>query len=176
MQKFGSIFDKILNAFMAFCVVAMSLSVFSNVVSRYFLDSSIVWANELSRFFFVWLVFLGAIGALKDNEHMAVDILVKRLPKLARKTALIVIYLIMLVLLYFIFDGSITITQLSINSPAPATGIPFAFINGMGLILSVGMFIIILSRLVGVLFKGQDPDQYLLAKSEVDELIGEERK
>lgn len=73
-----------------------------------------------------------------------------------------------------IFDGSIKITQLSINSPAPATGIPFSFMNGMGIILSVGMAIIVITRLITVLFFKDDVDKYMLPKSEVEELVNAE--
>ena len=174
MKALTSFFDRSLKVITVICVVAMSLLVFSNVVSRYIFDSSIPWANEMSRFFFVWLVFFGAIEALKSNEHMAVDLLVRKLPKTARKI-LFVIDVIILFLLFMIFDGSIKITQLSITSPAPATGIPYAFTNGMGIVLSVGMAIIVITRLFNVLFRGDDSDKYMMPKSEVEELVnGEE--
>ncbi|MDS9472472.1 TRAP transporter small permease [Sporosarcina pasteurii] len=174
MKRFATYSDKLLKLFAVICVVAMSLLVFSNVVSRYIFDSSIPWANEMSRFFFVWLVFFGAIEALKSNEHMAVDLLVGKLPKVVRKISFVFINLVILFLLYMIFDGSIKITQLSINSPAPATGIPFSFMNGMGIILSVGMAIIVITRLITVLFFKDDVDKYMLPKSEVEELVNAE--
>ena len=174
MKALTSFFDKVLKLITVICVVAMSLLVFSNVVSRYIFDSSIPWANEMSRFFFVWLVFFGAIEALKSNEHMAVDLLVRKLPKTVRKILFVLIDVIILILLYMIFDGSIKITQMSITSPAPATGIPYAFTNGMGIILSVGMALIIITRLYSVLFRKVDADKYMIPKSEVEELVNEE--
>jgi len=152
----------------------MSILIFSNVVSRYIFDSSIVWANELARFFFVWLIFFGAIGALKENEHMGVDLLVRKFSEKGKKIAFVIINLIVLVLLYLVFDGSIKITQLSINSPAPATGISFSLMNGMGIVLSVGMAIIVIARLYSVLFLKDDVDQYMISKSEVEEFVGGE--
>ena len=175
MKALTSFLDRALKLITVICVVAMSLLVFSNVVSRYIFDSSIPWANEMSRFFFVWLVFFGAIEALKSNEHMAVDLLVRRFSKTVRKILFVIIDVIILFLLYMIFDGSIKITQLTITSPAPATGIPYAFTNGMGIVLSVGMAIIVITRLYTVLFLKVDADKYMIPKSEVDELVnGEE--
>ena len=86
MKALTSFFDKVLKLITVTCVVAMSLLVFSNVVSRYIFDSSIPWANEMSRFFFVWLVFFGAIEALKSNEHMAVDLVGQEITKNSQKS------------------------------------------------------------------------------------------
>ncbi|MEH7384608.1 TRAP transporter small permease [Bacillus sp. JJ1521] len=176
MQKLESLLNRILKIFMAVCVASMSILIFSNVVSRYVFDSSITWANELSRFFFVWLIFLGAIKALKENEHMGVDLLIRRFPKSARKVSFLFTNLIVLVLLYLIFDGSIIITQLSVNSPAPATGIPFALINGMGIVVSIGMAIIVIVRLIRVIFFKDDVDQYIFPKHELEEIDGGEER
>lgn len=61
--------------------VAMVLVVFANVIGRYYLDTSLAWSEEVSRFMLVWLVFLGAVLAYEKDEHLGLDILVKRLPR-----------------------------------------------------------------------------------------------
>jgi len=38
---------------------ALILMVFSQVVLRFLFDSSLVWVEELGRFIFMWLMFLG---------------------------------------------------------------------------------------------------------------------
>ncbi|SDN71201.1 TRAP transporter small permease [Bacillus sp. OK048] len=168
MEKIGSLLNRLLNGFMVACLVGMCILIFSNVVSRYIFSSSITWANELSRFFFVWLIFFGAIGAFIKNEHMGVDMLVKRFSKKVKKTLYIITNLIILILLYNILDGSIKITQLSLDSPAPATEIPLAFMDGMGIVVSIGMAIIIFINLFKVFIKKDDIDQYILSANEMD--------
>lgn len=172
MQKIASLLNRLLNVFMVICLVAMCLLLFSNVIFRYIFESSITWANEISRFFFVWLVFFGAIGALIKNEHMGVDMLIKMFPKKVKKTLYAITNLIILVLLYNILDGSIKITQLSINSPAPASGIPFAFMDGMGVVVSIGMAIVVLVNLYKIFVKKDDIDQYVQTINEVDTIEG----
>src|SRR3546814_12273886 len=61
------------------CLAAMCLMVFGNVVLRHFFNSGVNIAEELSRFMFIWLTFLGAIVAMRDVEHLGVDVLVARL-------------------------------------------------------------------------------------------------
>ena len=49
--------------------------VFGNVVLRYAFNSGIAVSEELSRFFFVWLTFIGAIVAMRDGAHLGMDTL-----------------------------------------------------------------------------------------------------
>lgn len=59
--------------------VAMFIIVGTNVFSRYVLNNSLGWADELSRFIFIWLSFLGAVLAYADNEHIGLDFVIDRL-------------------------------------------------------------------------------------------------
>jgi TRAP-type C4-dicarboxylate transport system permease small subunit len=62
----------------------MGLMVLGNVILRYGFNSGLSISEEVSRFIFVWLTFLGSIIALKEGVHLGVDTLVRRLPKPAR--------------------------------------------------------------------------------------------
>jgi TRAP-type C4-dicarboxylate transport system permease small subunit len=83
-------------------IVAMMASmvalVFANVVARYFLNTSIVWAEELSQYLMVWIAFLGAGLALREGRHVSVDLLQDALGPAARRALR---WLIALVLLAF---------------------------------------------------------------------------
>lgn len=86
MQKVGKTFSTILNIAIALSLALMAILVFGNVVLRYAFNSGITWSEEMSRFLFVWMVFLGAIAALKDNMHLGMDIVINFLPKAAKKS------------------------------------------------------------------------------------------
>ena len=49
----------------------MVLLVFGNVVLRYGFNSGIVFSEEVSRFLFVWMVFLGSGLMLRDNGDIS---------------------------------------------------------------------------------------------------------
>ncbi|MFW6229097.1 MAG: TRAP transporter small permease, partial [Alkalispirochaeta sp.] len=51
-------------------VVAMFLVVGLNVFSRYVLNASLGWADELARFLFIYVSLLGAVLAYHYNEHV----------------------------------------------------------------------------------------------------------
>ena len=70
-------FEEILSGvFMVF----MFLATFTNVVARYFFGSPIQWAEEFSRYAFIWVVFLGAVVCTKQKRHIGIDSVVKALP------------------------------------------------------------------------------------------------
>jgi TRAP-type C4-dicarboxylate transport system permease small subunit len=61
-------------------MVLMFLATFANVLARYFLNSSIQWAEEFSRYAFIWIIFLGAVVCTKHKRHIGIDSVVKILP------------------------------------------------------------------------------------------------
>ena len=64
---------KAVEAVLAALLLGMVLMVFGNVVLRYVFNSGIVVSEELSRFCFVWLTFIGAIVAMRDGTHLGMD-------------------------------------------------------------------------------------------------------
>ena len=53
---------------------------FAQVISRYLLLAPLAWSEELARYCFVWIVFLGATLGLERGVHIGVDILTNLLP------------------------------------------------------------------------------------------------
>lgn len=61
-------------------MVLMSLCTFANVLARYVFNSPIQWAEEFSRYAFIWVIFMGAAVCTKRNRHIAIDSLMLVLP------------------------------------------------------------------------------------------------
>lgn len=62
---------------MASILGIMTIITFANVVSRYVLNTNILWALEVTVFLFAWLVILGASYALKKSAHLGVDVVIQ---------------------------------------------------------------------------------------------------
>lgn len=66
---------------------AIAVIVAAGVFFRYVLNDSLSWAEELSKFCMLWLVFVGSPIALRIGNHIAIEILPGALP--ARTAALL---------------------------------------------------------------------------------------
>ncbi|NCD26064.1 MAG: TRAP transporter small permease [Deltaproteobacteria bacterium] len=61
-----------------FSVAAMSVMlviIFAQVMTRYFFGYTPEWSEELARFLFVWVVFLGSALIMGESGHLAVQFL-----------------------------------------------------------------------------------------------------
>ncbi len=79
------------------CVVvpmtlAMIAVAFGQVVGRYFLNYAPAWCEEMARYLFVWVVFIGAPIAVREKGHMALTVVVDRLPRSVRWACHLSIY------------------------------------------------------------------------------------
>ncbi|PDV87829.1 ABC transporter permease [Rhizobium sp. H4] len=128
----------------ALLLAAMVVLVFGNVVLRYAFNQGITSSEELSRIFFVWLTFLGAVVAMREHAHLGVDSLITRLPKPVAKLAVLLGYGMMLAATWLMISGSWTQTLINLHVSAPATGISMGFFYGAGLAFGVPAFFILL--------------------------------
>src|SRR5512140_215785 len=96
MTRVVNAYFQVLRFFIAACLVVMVVLVFGNVVLRYAFNSGITVSEELSRWLFVWLTFVGAIVAMKDHAHLGMDSIVARLPAWGKKASFIVSNVLML--------------------------------------------------------------------------------
>ncbi|MGB6409222.1 MAG: TRAP transporter small permease, partial [Planococcus donghaensis] len=128
LKKISSFSNHFLNIAIALSLAAMSLSVLLNVILRYVFNSGLTWSEEVSRYFFVWLVFLGAVSALKDKMHLGVDLVVKALPQKMQKVVFVISNGIVLYILWLVVDGSWKMSVLNMNSTGPATGMPLSYL------------------------------------------------
>ena len=87
MNKFLNGYCRVLSVLIAIMLAVMVVLVFGNVVMRYGFNSGITLSEELSRWLFVWLTFLGAVIALNERGHLGTDTLVARLPVIGKKSA-----------------------------------------------------------------------------------------
>lgn len=158
MKAFAQLVGKAIEAFVVVILSAMSILVFLNVVLRYGFNSSINITEEVSRYMFVWLAFLGAVLAFSENQHVSVTILTSKLSPLARKILSIFTDFTMLFCCYLIVDGSWIQFNLNINNLAPISGLPQGITFLASTIAGVLISILIIARIIatfGVIAKGE---------------------
>jgi C4-dicarboxylate transporter DctQ subunit len=67
----------VLTAFASAFLVATVALTFTQVVLRFVFNNPQAWAEEVSRYLFVWIVFIGAAVAVAHDVHIRIDVFVK---------------------------------------------------------------------------------------------------
>src|SRR5256714_4549139 len=138
---------RLIERLIALLLAVMVVMVFGNVVLRYGFNSGIVVSEELSRWLFLWVTFLGAIVALKEGAHLGSDFLVSRLPVLGKKICLVVGHLLMLYATWLLVSGSLAQARINLHVEAPVTGASMAFVYGTGVVFAVFAMLLLLRDL-----------------------------
>jgi TRAP-type C4-dicarboxylate transport system permease small subunit len=161
---------KLLKILIALFLAIMVVLVFGNVVLRYAFNSGITVSEEVSRWLFVWLTFLGAIVAMREHGHLGVDTLVKRLPTWGKKACLVASQVLMLYATWLLLQGSWQQTLINWDVVAPASGLSTGLFYGVGIVFGVSAGLILLADLYRVVTgKATEAELVMVKESEEQE-------
>ncbi len=167
VQKFIDGFCKALNVVIAACLAVMVVLVFGNVVMRYGFNSGITLSEELSRWLFVWMTFMGAVIALRDHGHLGTDMLVGKLGPGGKKFCLGLSYVLMLFVCWLLFKGAYQQTMINLDSTSAVMEVSMAWIYAPGVVFAVLGGLILLTELLRLLTgRMRDEDLVMIQESE----------
>ena len=147
VQKIIDHYCKALSVLMAASLALMVVLVFTNVVLRYAFNSGITVSEELSRWLFVWLTFLGAIVALHEGAHLGTDTLVSRLSVRGKKVCLVLGHVLMLWICWLMFRGSLDQVKVNWGTTSAAMETSMAIFYSCGVVFAVSGAVILLNHL-----------------------------
>jgi len=168
MTRWIDRYCRLLEALIALALAVMVVLVFGNVVLRYAFSSGITVSEEVSRWLFVWLTFLGAIVALKEHSHLGTDMLVGRLPVLGKKACLVLGQALMLYICWLLFKGSLDQARINWDVAAPVTGASTAIFYASGVVFAVSAAVLI-ARELWLALSGQLSEAELVMVKESEE-------
>lgn len=128
---------RLLEAVIAVCLALMVVLVFGNVMLRYGFNSGITLSEELSRWLFVWMTFMGAIVALKEHGHLGTDMLVGRLGPTGKKVCLGLSQLLMLFVCGLLYQGSYQQAKVNYDSTSAVMEASMAWLYLPGILFAV---------------------------------------
>ncbi|MDQ3059934.1 MAG: TRAP transporter small permease [Pseudomonadota bacterium] len=147
LQKFINHYCRFLSVLMAAALAVMVVLVFTNVFLRYAFNSGIAVSEELSRWLFVWLTFMGAVVALNENGHLGTDAFVGKLPLWGKKVCLGLGHVLMLYIAWLIFQGTLEQVKINWTSTSAAMEVSMAIFYGCGLLFAVSAGVILLNQM-----------------------------
>lgn len=160
---------RLLAMLMVVALAAMVVMVFGNVVLRYGFNSGITLSEELSRWLFVWMTFMGAVVAINERGHLGTDTLIARLPVTGQKVCLGVSLLLMLFICWLIFSGALTQTRINWDSTSAVMETSMGYFYASGVVFAVLAAPVLLLNLLRLL-TGQMSDKELIGIRESDDM------
>ena len=139
LHKLNDLVFKLLELIVVVCLAAMVVMVFGNVVMRYAFNSGILISEEMSRYCFIWLTYIGAMIAMREGGHLGVDTLVKHLPLGGKKLCVFLSESLMLFCNVLFLWGTWKMHDLQVSNVSPVAGLSMIWIYGLGYVVSVVM-------------------------------------
>lgn len=152
-------------------LAVMVVLVFANAAGRYLLNAGIAASEEVARLAFVWLIFLGAILAVRERAHVGVDMMVRLLPRAGRRMCLLFCNLLILYALWLFAEGSWQQILVGLNSEMPVTGISLAAFAAAGFVSALAMALLFLIDLVRLALGRMSDEELVQVKEAADEEI-----
>ncbi len=146
---------------MVMCMAVMLIMVFGNVVLRIFFNTGIDLSEEVPRFAFVWMTFLGGIVGLHRRNHLGVDMVVHALPVFGRKVCWGISQAIMLICSLVIFYGTYLQHDILAGNASPVGQFSMIWVYGVSYLTGASIAVICAINLI----------RLFLGRVEEDELI-----
>lgn len=150
MNKFMDKLFKGIDYFTGILNGLMVLFVFLNVVLRTFFNSGLTWSEELARYLFVYVTYIGAISAMRANGHLGVDTLISRVKPKVQMAMYLVSQTMIAVLMCILISGAYKMVLQNTESRTAALGIPYSVLYFAGIITGISIAILAIANIVHV--------------------------
>lgn len=128
MKKVFNQLDGLVENIIFISTAGFVLVSFIQVISRYVLNSSLSWSEELCRYLFVLTVFLGSAVGLLHRKHVSVDLMEKIIPVKIKHYYILLIDIIVGVFSLFLGYVGLQMAMKSMTQPSPAMQIPLGYV------------------------------------------------
>jgi TRAP-type C4-dicarboxylate transport system permease small subunit len=168
LEKLIDGYCQLISYLIAALLAVMVVLVFGNVFMRYAFNSGFSISEELSRWLFVWLTFLGAVAALRSNAHLGTDMLVGKLGPRGKKICMGLSLVLMLYCLWLLFKGAYDQSVINWDTTSAVMEVSMSWFYASGMVFAVLSAPILLGDLWRLL-SGQIDDDHLLLMQESEE-------
>jgi len=168
LTKIIDAYCRLIGYVIAAALALMVVLVFGNVFMRYAFNSGLTVSEELSRWLFVWVTFLGAVIALRDNAHLGTDMLVGKFGPKGKRLFRGIALVLMLFCLWLIFRGTYDQFMVNKDSVSPVMEVSMGWFYAGGMVFSALGFPVLALDLFRLL-TGQIRDEDLMLIQESEE-------
>jgi len=129
LDKFLKGLRSVLMWFSIISMLIMLFVIFGQVITRYLFHYTPEWSEELARFLFVWVVFLGSALIMGESGHLAVQFLpIKFKGKPFGKFLEIVINISSYIFIGILFWQGLRMTRVMTFQLSPGMDLPMSYV------------------------------------------------
>ena len=137
--------------------VVMICVTLAQVIFRYVIAAPLPWSEEMARYCFVWIVFLGGAVGLARGIHLGVDLIVNLLPPRVQRGLDVLTSLLIGAFAATVIYASIPVLNMNMFQRSPALGVQMSWIY-MAIPVSMALILLICAeRVLKQLFSKQAP-------------------
>lgn len=107
--------------------LVMFVVLIAQIVSRQIFDQPLKWSEELARFLFVYIGYLGVSAGIKDGQHVAITYFLEKLPPKIQRVMEIIFQLVILSILILMFVIGVRMTIRKIPVPIVSLKISYMY-------------------------------------------------
>ena len=159
-------FYRILEVILVINMIIMFVLVFVNVVLRLGINTGIDFAEEVPRFAFIWMTFVGAVIGMKKHAHLGVDMVVAALPVLGRKVCWAISQIIMTICSLYMLYGTWLQHGILLDNSSAVLQISMLWVYGISYLAGTAITLICLSNLVRLALGQVDENELIDVQEE----------
>ena len=136
MKVLKLIDEKLEEIFLVIILIAAVVIVAMQVVTRYVFKIPLPWSEEIARYLFLWLTWVGASYATKERKHVSIDLVYEKLPEKGQMICKVITNIIWLVFLlgYYLISVLRIVFILRIRKVGTGKGLFLIRDSGKGLV------------------------------------------
>jgi TRAP-type C4-dicarboxylate transport system permease small subunit len=124
----------------------------AQVIFRYVIEAPLPWSEELARYCFVWIVFLGGAIGLSRGIHLGVDLLVNQFPQRLRVGLEALTSAMIACFAGAVIYASVPVIDMNMLQRSPAMGVQMSWIY-IAIPISMGLIVLICAERILTLLR-----------------------
>ena len=128
MAKITAFLEPILRWLAISFFVVMVVSAFLQIFTRYVVNASLPWTDELARYTFIWSTMLGAALVHRKRGHIMIDLLVDRLVGQKQAVVKVGVDIFSLIILLVLVVQGTNMLQIGAMQITPTLEIPMSYV------------------------------------------------
>ena len=119
--------DRIMDWFLGLVMTVMLVVVTLQVWYRFVLNDPLSWSEELARYLFVWISFIGSAVGVRMNVHLGIDLIEKIMTPTGHKILSVVVNLLVQIFLVIVIYWGVKILSVVRFQTSASMGIPMTY-------------------------------------------------